>query len=184
MATYHELVIKGDDRDLVPFVAGFIADSGATGVFIASESGFHIRALRERIKHHGETHHVICEEKTLPKLRKVLETASQFSFEIVDEVEILRACFRFEFKTPSREVAAKLKKILDKLPAGVSAVDYDAKEVVDPDAAGAEVYSPAHEYEFRGKGQIEGDVGGVVAAHEALRDIEFARVEEIELRHA
>jgi hypothetical protein len=180
MATYYELVIKGDDKDLVPFVAGFAEGGGAKGIFVASESGFQMKSLRERIKYHGETHHVICEARFREKLRKAIEAAAgRFHLEVQEEVEIRRACFRFGFNTPSRDVANQIKKILGSLPEGVTTTDYAPKEIVHPDAKGAEVYSPAHEYEFRGKGQVEGDVGGVVAVRMALAEIDFAKVEEI-----
>ena len=50
MATFCEIVIKGDDRDLVPYLSGFAAAARARGVYFAEEAGLHLKPLRERMK--------------------------------------------------------------------------------------------------------------------------------------
>jgi hypothetical protein len=185
MATYYEMIIRGDDRDMVPYLTGFMAAGDLKNVYIATESGFHLKSLRERVKHHGEVQHVICEGDQRSRLRSAVEKApDRYGFKVEEEARIERAYFPFEFDTPSREVAAAIKKVLAALPTGVKATDYIPEEIEDPDAKGAEVYSPAHEYEFRGKGVIEGDPGGVIRARQALGEIEFAKVHEIEIHRA
>ncbi len=182
MAVFYEVIVRGDDRDLIPYLTGYAAGSGSSGLHFAQDAGLRVSALRERIKHRGELQHIICPEGDRAKLRDAVKKAApRFEFEILEESKIERGYFHFEFETPSRKVADALKKILAKLPAGVDAMDYEPEEIVDPGARGAEVYSPAHEYIFRGKGVIEGDVGGVIATRMRLVEIEFAQCGEIDL---
>jgi hypothetical protein len=182
MTAYYEIVIRGDDRDLIPFIVGFSIGCGMTGIYFAQEAGLRLKPLRDRIKHHGEVQHVICPEGERERLHRALEAAGpRFSFEIKDEAKIGRAYFHFDFDTPSRKVADEIKRALAAPPAGVALMDYDPEEIVNPGATGAEVYSPAHEYVFRGKGVIEGDVGGVIAIRRQLCDNEFVHCGEIDL---
>jgi hypothetical protein len=186
MAHYSEFVIRADDRDLVPYLAGFAAGAGLEHAFVfAAEAGFHVHALRERLKHHGEVTHVICDPAHRDRLRAAIaKAAPRFEFEIAEERRVERAYFPFSFETPSREVAKQIKRALAALPKGVKTADYAPEEVTDPGARGAEVYSPTHEYTFRGRGVIEGDVLGVVAMRRALDAIEFMRCDEINVHHA
>jgi hypothetical protein len=182
MAGYYEIIVRGDVRDLVPYVAGYAEGSGASHIYFAHESGFHLKALRDRIKHHGEVQHIICPQDQRPRIKAALESAAaRYEFEILEESKIERAYFHFGFDTPSRDVAAAIKKIIAKLPSGVTTMDYTPEEIIDPDAKGTEVYSPAHEFVFRGKGVIEGDVAGVIETRTLLADIEFVRCDEIDL---
>jgi hypothetical protein len=185
MAGYYEIIVRGDDRDLIPFLAGYAAGCGMSGIYFAHEAGLHLKPLRERIKHHGEVSHVLCPDSHRAKLRQAIAAAApRFQFEIRDESRIERAYFHFDFDTPSRKVAEDIKRILAALPAGVASRDYKPEEIVHPDAKGAEVYSPAHEYVFRGKGVLEGDVGGVIEARARLSGIEFVRCAEIDLHRS
>lgn len=182
MAVYYEIIIRGDDRDLIPFIAGFAAACGMSDVHFAQEIGLRLNPLRERIKHHGEVQHVICPENQRARLREAVAAAApRYAFEIRDESKIGRAYFHFALETPSREVAGEIREALATLPPGVVVMDFDPEELVHPDARGAEVYSPVHEYVLRGKGVIEGDVGGVVEMRRRLSDIEFVHCDEIDL---
>jgi hypothetical protein len=186
MAHYFEFLVRGDDRDLTAYLSGYAAaGGGAKPLIFAHEAGFHIKGLRERIKHHGEVCHVITDAAHRAWLRTALAAATpRYDFEIREERKIERAYFHFAFDTPSRKVAESIKQVLASLPAGVAARDYTPEEIVDPKARGAEVYAPEHEYVFRGKGVIEGDVPGVVDARAALLALDFTTCVEIDVHHA
>ncbi len=186
MSHYAEFVIHGDDREVIAYLKGFAAGSALErSLLFAAEAGFHIRALRERIKHHGEVTHVICDLPHRDRLRAAIQQAApRYAFEIKEERTIERAYFPFSFETPSRKTAEQIKSVLGSLPKGVKASDYSPQEVTDPSARGPEVYSPTHEYTFRGRGVIEGDVPGVVATRRALMEIDFTKCDEIAVHHA
>lgn len=183
MATYYDIAIKGDDKDLVPYVLAFRAGTDAEGIYVLSEGGFHLKSIRERLKYRGEVQHILCRAGLRAKLRAVVKKGSRrFGFEIIAEDKVKQAHFLVEFKTPSRDVAKSIRKALASLPKGVKS-SVTTKETKDPSAVGTEVYSPAPDFVFQGKGEIAGDPGAVVEARRKLDDIEFVKAHEIKLDH-
>ena len=182
MASYIDLVVYGDDRDLLAYLTGRVGASGSMRIVFAAEAGFHIEKLRERIRYHGEVQHVVVEAGHADGVRAALAAARpRYHFEIRAEHPIERARFTFEFDTPSRAVAGKLKLLLDALPAGAALSDYSPQESTDPGASGLEVYSPTHEFRFTGQGVISGDVFAVVDTRARLHAIDFTDTGEIEI---
>ncbi len=185
MGPHVELIVRGDDRDVKAYLAGQFAAASPTRVVFADEAGFHIRKLRERIQHHGEVQHVFVEEAHVARLRNALAGAApRYQFEVMEERAVSGAHFAFEFDTPSHDVAAKLKGLLASLPRGARLEDYAPHERTDANASGTELYSPAHAYDFAGRGTIHGDAFAVVDARAALCAIDFTRCDEIEVEHA
>ncbi len=181
MATFYELVIKGDHRDLMPYLSGFAASAKAKGVYFAEEAGLHLSPLRERMVHHGEVHHVICTEALRGTLHDALaKAAPRYKFEIKDERKIERATFSFKVETPSTKVAQAVKDVVAKPPRNVTVTGFVPREREDPSAKGAEVYSPVHEYTFIAEGVVEGDIG-VIEMRTKLASIDFVECDEIEL---
>ncbi len=182
MARYRELIVKGDDRDLIPYLAGFLGANGITGVYFAEESGLHVRELRDRVRHHGEVQHIVCNAESEAAVRDALaKAAPRYRFEIKDEREIARAVFRFEVETPSRDVAQVVRDTLASLPSGTTLSGFVPREEIDPTSAGAELYSPYHGYMFRASGEVQGDIDGVIKMRRRLCTIEFVKCHEIDL---
>jgi len=48
------------------------------------------------------------------------------------------------------------------LPKSVKLVDYAPKEEMHKDAKGTELYAPDHEYSFKGKGRLVGDIETII----------------------
>lgn len=168
MARYTELLVRGDERELKAFLTGYAAAS-STRIAFADEAGFHIRQLKERIKHHGEVEHVIVEEARSAAVRDALNAAApRYRFEIKQERTLEKVYFAFEFDTPSEAVASRLKALLKQPPAGVVLEGYAPREQTDPGATGAEIYTPEHHYGFAGRGVIRGDVFAVIDFRAAM----------------
>lgn len=181
MATFFELVIKGDDRDVIPYLSGFAASARARGMYFAEEAGLHVPALRSRILHLGEVNHVICTEALRGVVHDALaKAAPRYHFEIKDERRVERATFAFKVETPSLQIAKAVQAAVAKLPRGVAVTDFVQHEELDPSAKGAEVYSPAHDYFYTAKGNVEGDIG-VIEFRQKLSSIDFVKCDEIEL---
>jgi hypothetical protein len=185
MANYIEFLVHGDERELGAWLRGYAAGSGgARPVVFAHEAGFQLKKLRERIKHHGEVRHVIVADAHGGWLRAALAAAApRYHFEVREERRIARAYFHFEFDTPSEKVADRIKHVFATLPAGVTPTDFQPREVVDPAAKGAEVYTVEHHYRYQGEGVLEGDVEGVVRVFAVLSEIDFVKCDEIEVHH-
>jgi hypothetical protein len=181
MGTFYELVIKGDHRDLMPYLSGFAAAARAKGIFFAEEAGLHLKPLRERIQQHGEVHHVLCTEALRGAVHDALgKAAPRYKFEIKDERKIERATFYFKVETPSRQVAKAVKDAIAKPPRNVAITGYVPSETEDPSAKGSEGYAPAHDYSFKAEGTVDGDIG-VIELRYKLSAIEFVHCDEIEL---
>lgn len=96
---------------------------------------------------------------------------------------IRAAHFEFEFEIFSRDEAGEVRRIFEVLPDGVDvSPDYQPEEHTDLGASGAEMYAPAHDYEFRGKGTIGGELRGVLAVHERARQHERIKTRDVELQ--
>lgn len=181
--TYYEIIIKGDDELARAYVEGwFIGRDIKDGYEFGEDEALDLGHVRNLIKYHGSVLHMICESSLRGELKRAIRQApEEYEFEIVESRLIQRACFKFEFSTANRRVAGQIKRIFSTLPEGVRAVDYQPKEIVDPSARGAEMYSPAHAYEFKGKGSIEGDPDGVYDVHVRMDDHQLIKVRDIEL---
>jgi hypothetical protein len=186
MARYVDLLVHGDDRDLIPYLTGYFAASPEPlRIVFADEAGFHIRQLRERMRHHGEVQHVVVEAARAARVRDALSAAApRYRFEVKTEQTFERARFAFEFDTPSRKVAERLKGLLAKLPAGVELSGHAPAESTHPRASSAEIYAPNHDYRFAGRGVIAGDVFAVVDVRAHLGAIDFTDCGEIEIERA
>jgi hypothetical protein len=108
----------------------------------------------------------------------------RYRFEIKAEHTFERARFGFEFDTPSRKVADELKKLLAKLPDGLTLSGFAPRESTDPRASSTELYAPDHDYRFAGRGIVSGDVFAVVDLRARLGAIDFTDCAEIEVENA
>ena len=130
--------------------------------------------LKEMIKYHGDVLHMIVEAKHRAAVESAIKQAPEdLHPEIVESRKIHRAYFHFKFTTHNRDVAKRIKKILDTLPAEVMLTDYAPDEHVDPEAEGTEAYTAVHEYTFKGKGVIEGEPHSVREVFVEMVEDEF-----------
>jgi len=181
MAVYHEIIIKGNYDAVRCYLRGFLAGRDVkSGYYFGGEWPFQLHFLRELIKFHGEVTHLLCTGSLKPTVVSAIKKADD-DFEVKETRKVTAVAFDFDFRTANRKVADTVKGALEKLPRGVKLVDYEPKEIVDPGAKGVEVYTPAHEYEFKGKGRIRGEVPGVLDMHKRLSDIESFRLDKIEI---
>jgi hypothetical protein len=182
MARHVELIVRGDDRDLKGYLTGYFSAARPLRFEFADDAGFHISHLRERIRHHGEVQHVIVSETDAHEIHRALDGAApRYEFEVKETRNIEQVRFLFEFDTPSRKVAKKLKALLDNLPAGTHLENYTFEEETDPGAADTELYAPEHDFKFAGRGEIVGDVFAVIEMRALMAAIDFVRAHEIEV---
>jgi hypothetical protein len=187
---YSEVVFEGHYSNIRGFIEGFIAGSGKELSFFFSEqagvkSETMSEVLKEWISLSNKIHHVVMESELFEKIKKSLERLTDSDSlnkgSIKSAKAIKTASFRFKFSTYGRKYGEDIKKLLEKLPGGLSLKDYSPVEKIDKDAKGVELYSPAHEYTFEGTGVIAGPVDEAIAFRKVLDDHPLVDVTVINL---
>ncbi|HSV95498.1 MAG TPA: hypothetical protein VLM75_01045 [Spirochaetota bacterium] len=187
---YSEVVFEGHHGIIRGFIEGFVAGSGKEASFFFSDR-VGVKAetmsdiLKEWISLSNKIHHIVMESDLLEKIRKSVErlndSESLNKGSIKSVKPIKAASFRLKFITYGRKYGEDIKKLLEKLPGGLSLKDYSPVEKVDKDAKGVERYSPVHEYTFEGTGVISGPVDEVIAFRKVLDDHPLVDVTVIDL---
>ncbi len=183
MATSWEVIIRGDTDTVRAYVAGYLRGRGIRRGWTFTGEGFDLSHIRDLVKYHGSVVHVTCSTEAKRAIASAVREAGEFEMEIVEARRIVRATFEFRFRTANRKVAGTIKRMLRRLPEGARLTSYQPHEVVDPSAAGTELYTPTHAYEFSGEGRVEGDAFAVRRVWEKLRENEFFDVDDIAIRH-
>ena len=179
-----EVVLKGPRRRARGFVEGYLAGRGIREpVLDAEEEGFERETLRERLIGvlHPSTRvmHLLVPAPAVQAVREAAQASEARGIPavVLETREIARASLEFSFAAFSREHGRRLLSLLDGLPEGVRILrDRPFEERIDPGALGIEAYAPAHEYEIRGEGTIEGDLEGVLAVRRRLREEDAIRL--------
>jgi hypothetical protein len=180
MTKYRQIIIKGDEAKVRPFLRGYFAGAGIEeGFFFGRDCSFHRHFLLELLKYKGEVVHLVHDVDLTEKVDEALSKVKNYEYEIKESRPVLSSRFRFDFQTANRSVAKTIKAALDELPEEVTLVEYKPEEVEHDRAGAVEGYAPLHPYEFKGKGMVDGDVAGVVAMRERLLQNNCCRVEDI-----
>lgn len=179
-ATYYELVIKGNSKEMRGFLRGYeIGRSIKSRVCLCRDEPIATHHLRDILTFQGDHLNLICSERNRGGLLWAIGQAEDLDFEIVSDRRIVRTYFEFEFETVSRKVASDIKRKLRTLPSGLRLIGYTPDETVDPSADGVELYTPVPGYRFTGKGTVQGDFARLLVYHKGLATNEFIRLEEI-----
>ncbi|MGV7930829.1 MAG: hypothetical protein AB2L13_18345 [Spirochaetota bacterium] len=187
---YSEVVFEGHYSNIRGFIEGFIAGSGKElSFFFSEQAGVKAETMSEVLKEwislSNKIHHVVMESELFEKIKKSLERLTDSDSlnkgSIKSAKAIKTASFRFKFSTYGRKYGEDIKKLLEKLPGGLSLKDYSPVEKIDKDAKGVELYSPAHEYTFEGTGVIAGPVDEAIAFRKVLDDHPLVDVTVINL---
>jgi hypothetical protein len=191
MATrYCEIVLEGSRGRARGFIDGFLAGRHALPGLLsdAEEEGFDVETLRQRIREavhpRSETSHLLVEERRVDAVAEAVAEAAERGIpaRVVSTRAIAGARFRFTMSAYSEEGASRVRGAFERLPDGVRLMpDTTFQERRDPAARGVEAYAPAHAYELRGEGGVEGDLEGVLALLRLCRREEIVRVTEAAL---
>jgi hypothetical protein len=188
--SFHEFVIEGPRGWTVGFLQGYVRGRMPQAVAIDAEAeGCDVSSagekIRELVSRRSEIAHVLVRNDTLDVFREAIEVAASAGEDLHVELErpIDSASFEFSFETFSREGALRIQGYLKPMPEGVQlSADSHVEQFVDPDASGAEVYAPTHDFVFRGKGSLLGDVEQVIRLHRVFDDDEWVDAGPLRLR--
>jgi hypothetical protein len=168
MEPWHELVVRGSEDAVRGFVVGLAAAGGAAGqpVF-GRDVGIEGSSLGERLRalFAQGSHHVVLAPAALAAtvIQALAAQGARAGLALESSRAVRTGRFHFGAKTPSRDVAATLRRTFrDALPPGVRVESFSEREKTDPGAKGVELYAPAHEYEYASEGDVTGDVAGVL----------------------
>jgi len=128
------------------------------------------------------THYIIQDSLVEPitDLIKSLEEEYGISLESVEEIDHLE--FHFELKIYSKEIGDRALEIFRNKGDDINVTGFQPEEVVREDAQGPELYSPEHDYELTGEGDVQGEVQSLLSFYYRLKEIEQVHLSEITLK--
>jgi hypothetical protein len=181
MSSWYEMVIEGKEEDIRELLPGVATDGERP--FWGGELDLHAGSLPDRIREMlgARTHHLLFVPGTqVGPLVRAIQGRAEIRLEHVREV--LSGRFPFTAKAFSPEVAEKIKRALHSpLPPGVVLEACEEEEDVDPEAKGVELYSPVHDYTYRGHGTFSGTPPGIFEIHRTMQALDFVHQEKLEL---
>jgi hypothetical protein len=180
---YYELILDGDEKIARAYLEGFLRGKNIrSGVFFSKD--YPIRSEHHLLNLdfiHGHIH-VICLAGIRAAIRSAVKRAPEEpSLTLASERPIRNITFTFKFETFSKDVGAKLKRLLHNPPKGITIGDFEEHEEIDPSAKGVEQYAPLHDYRFHGGGKVTGDAEQLLFFHKKLKDVEFVDVGDVGL---
>ena len=190
VGSFHEFVIEGPRGWTVGFLQGYVRGRMPQGVTIDAEAeGCDVSSAGERIRElvsrRTEIAHILVRDDTLAVFREAIEIAVSDGKDLHVQLErpIDSASFEFSFESFSRDGARRIQGYLNPMPEGVQlSADSHVEQFVDPDAEGAEVYAPTHDFVFRGKGSLLGNVEQVIRLHRRFDEDEWIDAGTLRLR--
>jgi hypothetical protein len=164
--TYHEVVIKGSPKTVRGLLTGLALGAGEDLAFWFHEDEDIVdptipRTARRTIEklHLLPTTLVrVVVTGTIAKLLRARRRAIEASgvCEVVEIDRVKKARFELCYHTYAKRYDDEVQILLKDLPRGVKLLNPVHDVELDPDAEGVEAYSPAHSFESRGGGIIEG----------------------------
>ncbi|MGQ9844124.1 MAG: hypothetical protein ACUVRK_11255 [Spirochaetota bacterium] len=168
---FYEVVMEGHYNFIYGMLEGYKLATGKSFIYyLSTKENIKTTTLSEIMKEwltlKTKLQHAIIEANSWKKFESLVKKQPQGS--VVNKAyiksvkKIESASFEFNFEAYAKKYGDEIKKILKSLPKSVKLVDYTPKEEVHKDAKGTEIYSPDHEYSFKGKGKLVGDIETII----------------------
>jgi len=189
--TFYEVVLEGHYNFVYGMLEGYKLAAGKNFIYYLSQQ-VNVKAttlsevLKEFLTLKSKLQYVIIEANSWKKLEAAAKKQpedSVISKKYIKSVKkIESASFEFNFEAYAKKYGEEIKKILKSLPKSVKLVDYAPKEEMHKDAKGTELYSPDHEYSFKGKGRLVGDIETIIEYNEIFDEHPLIDVTAITLQ--
>ncbi|MHA1567978.1 MAG: hypothetical protein ACTSXZ_00790 [Alphaproteobacteria bacterium] len=185
--TFIELVIEGPADYVRGYIRGFMHARGPRAeVVFSDEIGLRddgpVQKIKEALHLSREITHVIVDEETAALVREGINGGkTETGLTIHSDRVIDSAEFTYSFEVFSREHGTLILKALQDPPAGIALDSHEHVLREDPNAKGVELYSPAHDYELKGKGKAMGPLDKIVWLYKELASFDQVDVEPINL---
>ena len=187
MQGYRELVIEGKLPVVKAFLTGLqLGRRWATGCFFSEE----LRVVGESRGHKileklhvdkNVTHAVVTERHVEAVVAAIKDARKELKIVVRRNRKIHRVQFAYSFAVYNRRLANRLRKVMETMSTGLEADNFEEREIVHPEGAGIEAYSPEHDYEYKGRGVVQGPFEELIAYRDALDRLEFTKVEPVSL---
>ncbi len=189
--TFYEVVLEGHYNFVYGMLEGYKLAAGKNFIYYLSQQ-VNVKAttlsdvLKEFLTLKSKLQYVIIEANSWKKFEGAVKKQpdnSVINKKYIKSVKkIESASFEFNFEAYAKKYGDEIKKILTSLPKSVKLVDYAPKEEVHKDAKGTELYSPDHEYSFKGKGTLVGDIETIIAFNKKFDEHPLIDVTHISLQ--
>jgi hypothetical protein len=183
---WHEIVIHGHEDVARAFVGGVVAGSGLGGAVFARDLELADESLGERLRElfaAGSHHAVFAPDPLAVRLAEALERyGADLGLALGSRRQVVGARFHFRAEVYSRDLAQALRSAVSTaLPEGVVIERLTEGEEEVPEAHGAELYAPMHEYTYRAAGEVVGPLPGVLEVRRRARERNFTEVGPVHL---
>ena len=184
---FRELVVKGSHAQVKAFLAGcFLEGLPADRLMLHRDEGIAEESLAERLVEllgfRPDVTHLVVEESLAGRVREALrQGGGPLGLELVEDRAVAAAAFEFSFRAYTPGHAAEIRRLLADLPPGLRLQDFHTQEDVHPEDAGTEVYAPAHDYCFTGRGRAAGELAAVIAFRRRLEPQDLIEKQAIRL---
>lgn len=180
-----ELVVEGHFDLIKGFIVGFLEGKGMRGAALFARD-HHVRGDTELkqffrlLTGHKDQVRVLVDESLCQPLQDAFANVREaLPLNLVSAREVAGARFSFAYEAYAREAGDELKGLFASLPPGVSIVDYEVKEEVEPEAKGIEAYAPLHHYRIKATGRITGAVKAVIEFQDKLEEHPLVTLEGV-----
>lgn len=187
MTSWHQLVVGGSDAALRAFVAAMENSAGGAATFVfgrdldlaAEGLGKWLLDLLEGGRHQQ----VFAPAAAIDLLSEALaRRGDDAGLHVHSRSTVESASFGFSTRAYSEEISRSIREALVvDLPQGVRVSDLEEATERNPEAHGAELYAPEHEFTYSASGTISGPFPGVLEAHRRARESEFVDADPISI---
>ncbi len=181
---YVEIIFTGEIGEVKKLLTNLNAELGDNfgPFFISEETGItdegRIRKVLEAIKLVEDHSYALVPAKDLEAVSKQV---AESGIKIHSVHKVVEKRLSFKFECFNEEVSSKIKTAFEGLPPGVTLEGYKPETLRDASAKGQELYTSAHDYEFRGQGVAKGPVKGLVEFRKAISELDHVEVDDITL---
>lgn len=186
---YHLIEVHGDEAFLRGYVEGYFRARGVdvSGVHFGSDVGLDDERFLTRLQTFFglkvEHNLLVTRGDFLAHLRDAFaRLPERWRLEVKATRVVQEIRFPFHAETSSREVAGRLKGVLEGLPAGARVEGLQVHEEQRADEFETSAYAPEHPYRLRVQGTLCGEVEATLQAYQMLGEFENVVFDEPEFR--
>jgi hypothetical protein len=161
-SSFYELILTGPEELAHGFLAGLTIGAGHDA-FVIHEPDEEIAGpsfkekLMQAIHVHGHETCVVVDNTTRSLVKKnAKKMFAETGLHLSSDRKVRGARFEFNYQAFAPRYGKEILAILEALPRGLKMSNHKSKVTLDPSAKGPEGYTPTHDYEIKGSGEIHG----------------------------